>query len=127
MKRGSIEFCFTPGSSSDIEGLKELPCELPCGSILLGDKAYTNYSLEDDLVEMTGITLLPKRRRNLKRQNTKSQDFILSKKRNLVETVFSGIISKMPRYIRAKTEAGFYLKALLFILAYLVSKALPVA
>jgi hypothetical protein len=121
-----IEFCFTPGRSTDIEGLKELPCELPVGATLLGDKAYTSYSLEEDLLEMAGITLLPKRRYNLKRQNTKTQDFILSQKRNLIETVFSSIVSKMPRHIRAKTEVGFCLKVLLFILAYLTSKALPI-
>lgn len=121
-----IEFCFTPGRSSDIEGLKELPCELPVGSVLLGDKAYTNYQLEDDLFEFAGITLLPKRRHNLKRQNTNAQNFVLSRKRNLIETVFSSITSKMPRHIKAKTEAGFYLKILLFILAYLVSRALPI-
>ena len=120
-----IEFCFTSARTSDIEGLKELPCELPAGSILLGDKAYTSYQLEDDLLEFAGITLLPKRRCDLKRQNTSSQNFILSQKRNLIETVFSSITSKMPRCIRAKTEAGFYLKVLFFILAYLVNKALP--
>ena len=27
-----LEFCFTPGSTSDIEGLKLLPCELPLGA-----------------------------------------------------------------------------------------------
>jgi hypothetical protein len=120
-----IEFCFTPGRLSDIEGLKELPCELPFGSVLLGDKAYTNYQLEDDLLEFAGITLLPKRRHNLKRQNTNLQNFVLSRKRNLIETVFSSITSKMPRHIKAKTETGFYLKILLFILAHLLSKALP--
>jgi transposase len=120
-----IEFCFTPGHCSDIEGLKELACELPYGAILLGDKAYTSCSLEADLLEMTGITLLPKRRRNSKKQNTNIQNFIISTKRNLVETVFSAIVSKMPRHIKARTERGFYLKVFLFIIAYLVSKALP--
>jgi hypothetical protein len=119
-----IEFCFTSARSSDIEGLKELPCELPFGSILLEDKTYTSYQLEDNLLELADITLLPKRRSGLKRQNTASQNFTLSQKRNLIETVFSSITSKMPRCIRAKTEAGFYLKVLLFILAYLVSKVL---
>jgi hypothetical protein len=121
-----IEFCFTSGSSSDIEGLKQLPCELPAGSTLLGDKAYTSYSLEEDLFEIAGISLLVKRKHNLKRQNTPSQDFILSQKRNLIESVFSAITSKMPGHIKAKTETGFYLKVLLFIIAYLASKALPV-
>jgi len=39
----------------------------PKGSILLGDKAYTNYSLEDDLFEMLGVVLHAKRRKNLKK------------------------------------------------------------
>lgn len=115
-----IEFCITPGSTSDIEGLKLLPCQLPPGAILIGDKAYTNYSLEDDLLEMMQISLLPKRRKNLKRQNSGAREYIHSYKRNIIETVFSSIVSKMPRYIKARTEKGFLLKLILFILAYLV-------
>lgn len=113
-----IEFCITPGSTADIEGLKLLPCELPEHSILLGDRAYTNYSLEDDLLEMMNIALCPKRRKNLARQHTAIQEYVHSKKRNLVETVFSVIVSKMPRQIKARTEKGFILKVILFILAY---------
>lgn len=119
-------FCFTPGSTSDIEGLKLLPCELPIGTVLLADKAYTNYDLEDDLKEMLGITLLPKRKNNLKRQNTGCQEFIIRQKRNRIETVFSQIINKMPRYIKARTETGFYLKITLFIVSHVVCKALPI-
>lgn len=50
-----IEFCFTPGSMSDIGGLKMLPCELPKGSLLFADRAYNSYSLEDDLKQMAEI------------------------------------------------------------------------
>lgn len=113
-----MEFCITPASTADIEGLKLLPCELPAGSILLGDRAYTNYSLEDDLLEMMGIVLCSKRRRNLKRQHTAVQEYIHSRKRNSVETVFSMIVSKMPRQIKARTEKGFMLKVTFFILAH---------
>jgi Transposase DDE domain len=115
-----IEFCITPGSTADIEGLKLLSCELPMGSILLGDKAYTNYSLQDDLLEMMDIMLCPKRKKNLKRQQTPVQEYIHSKKRNFVETVFSVIISKMPRQIKARTEKGFTLKVTFFILSYFI-------
>lgn len=114
-----IEFCFTPASTSDIAGLKQLPCELPEGTILFGDKAYTSYELEDDLLEMAKIFLAPKRRANLKRQHSKETNFILNNTRNRIETVFSSIISRMPRHIRARTELGFYLKVLFFILAYM--------
>lgn len=120
-----IEFCITPGSTSDIEGLKLLPCELAPKSILIGDKAYTGYELEDDLLEMMEISFLPKRRKNLKRQYTGVQEYIHSSKRNIIETVFSGIVSKMPRHIKARTEKGFLLKVCFFILAYLIQLYSP--
>ena len=121
-----IEFCFTPGSTSDIEGLKELPCELPQGAVLFGDKAYTDYSLEDDLLEMAGISLIPKRKHNLKRQHPGPLEYILCQTRNYIETVFSSIVNKMPRYIKARTERGFYLKIFLFIMGYLFCMCLPI-
>lgn len=120
-----IEFIFTPGSASDVKSLKELPLELPKNSILLGDKAYTNYSFEDILLEIEGIKLLAKRRENLKRQHSPEDNFCLQMQRNYIETVFSSIISRMPRYIRARTEKGFCLKILFFILAYMVNKFFP--
>lgn len=88
-------------------------------AILFGEKAYTNYSLEDDLLEMAGITLLLKRRNNLKRQHSGAQEYILATTRDYIETIFSSIVSRMPRYIRARTEKGFCLKVLFFIIAYL--------
>ena len=48
--------------------------------------------------------------------------FMLNLARNRIETVFSSIISRMPRNIRARTEKGFYLKILFFILAYLINR-----
>lgn len=116
-----IEFCFTPGSMSDIAGLKELPCGLPKGSILFADRAYNSYTLEDDLQEMAAIRLVPRRKSNLTRQHSPSLEFILRNTRNRIETVFSSIVSRMPRYIRARTEKGFYLKISFFIIAHLFS------
>jgi hypothetical protein len=121
-----IEFCFTPGSTSDIGGLKELPCELPEGSILFADRAYNSYFLEDDLLQMAQISLIPKRKKNLARQHSSSLEFILNNTRNRIETVFSSIVSKMPRHIRARTEKGFYLKTTFFIIVHLFS-CLPVS
>ncbi len=45
---------------------------------------------------------------------------MLCSERNKIETVFSSIVSQMPRYIRARTESGFCLKVTFFILAYLI-------
>jgi IS5 family transposase len=116
-----IEFCFTPGSTSDISGLKMLPCELPKGSFLFADRAYNSYSLEDDMREMAEIILIPRRKKNSKRKHSPSLEFILNNTRNRIETVFSSITSKMPRYIRARTERGFYLKITFLIISYLFS------
>ena len=60
-----IEFSFTPGSASDIKSLEEFSFNLPEGSLLFGDAAYTNYTLEDLLEEVGKISLLPKRRKKL--------------------------------------------------------------
>ena len=119
-----IEFCFTPASTSDIAGLKELPCMLPEGSVLFADRAYNSYSLEDDLLQMAGIYLIPRRKKNLKKQHSTSLEFILNNTRNRIETVFSSIVSRMPRYIRARTEKGFYLKITFFIIRPLSKPAL---
>jgi hypothetical protein len=117
-----IEFCITPGSTADIDGLKLLPCDLPKGVTLIGDRAYTNYSLEDDLLEMMGVYFQPKRKRNMKRQISEVQGYLHASKRNRIESVFSVIVGKMPRSIKARTEKGFLLKTVLFILAYFVER-----
>lgn len=122
-----IEFCITPGSFSDISGLQELPIDLPEGSIIFGDKAYNSYEVEDVLFERDKITLLPKRKKNQKRRLEPLQEWLLSKKRNRIETSFSSIVSRMPRTIRARTEAGFCLKIMLFILASMVNTVTPIS
>jgi Transposase DDE domain len=121
-----IEFCITPGNTADIEGLKLLPCDLPRGVTLIGDRAYTNYSLEDDLLEMMGVFFQPKRKLNMKRQLSGERNYVHAFKRNRIETTFSTIVSKMPRSIKARTEKGFLLKTVLFILAFLVDQYAPI-
>ena len=91
-----IEFSFTPGSVTDIKALRNLPLNLPEGSILLGDRAYTDYCFEDYLEELEKIRLLAKRKTNLKRQHSQENTFLLKTYRNRVETVFSSITSRMP-------------------------------
>jgi len=120
-----IEFSFTPGSASDIKSLEEFSFNLPENSLLFGDAAYTSYDVEDLLKEVDNIALLPKRRKNLKRQHSQEVHFLLSHYRNSIETVFSSIVSRMPRYIRARTEKGFCLKVFFFILAYMLNIYYP--
>lgn len=120
-----IEFSFTPGSASDIRSLQEFSLNLPQDSLLFGDRAYTNYEFEDFLVKCEGIHLLAKRRKNLKRQHSLEKNYLILRYRNSIETVFSSIVSRMPRYIRARTEKGFCLKIFFFVLAYMINLYFP--
>ena len=122
-----VELSFSPGSNSDIKSLEDFSLNLPDNSMLLGDRAYTSYKFEDNLLFFDNIKLLAKRRKNLKRQHSYSDEYLLSSKRNYIETVFSSIVRRLPRYIRARTEKGFCLKVFFTILAYMVQKFFPLA
>lgn len=120
-----IEFFFGPGSEADITAFKRFQLDLlPEGSKIYGDKAYTHYAYEDFLIEL-GIQLVPRRKRNAKRQHSATQSYILNSKRKRIETVFSCITKEFPRRIHAVTERGFLMKLILFILAFSVKLFMP--
>lgn len=122
-----VEFGFTPGSCSDIAGFRSLPICLRPDSKIFADCAYTDYQLEDLLLQSNGIHLISKRRSNAKRQHKPEDQLELSKYRNSIESVFSSITSRMPRHVRARTEKGFCLKIFFFILAYMAQKICPLS
>lgn len=122
-----IEFVFTPGSASDVKTLRDFSLDYPEGAILLGDRAYTDYDFEDMLYHAQGVKLLAKRCKHHKRQHKGEDQFLISIQRNFIETVFSSIVSRMPRYVRARTEKGFCLKVFFFILAYMVNLYFPLS
>ena len=113
-----VEFIMLPASESDLGGLKKMKLDLPPNSSLIGDKIYNDYAHEDRLVQEKQVHLLPIRKKNSKRRGGGYLAKIRSKKRKIIETVFSCIGRLMPRAIHAVTKAGFELKALLFVLAY---------
>lgn len=121
INRIPVEFRLEAASESDITSLERFDLDLPPGAVLLGDKAYTKYKLEDELREQKQIFLIPKRQKNYSRQNT-PREIELLKNRNKIEIAFSNILGYFPKYIRAKTERGFLLKITFFILAYMVKK-----
>lgn len=114
-----IEFLFTPGSTADISALNLFDLSTLAGSKLLGDRAYTSYSLEDILLQIREIHLIPKRKSCHKRQHSPENNDLIKKFRNRIETVFSSIVSRMPRQIKARCEKGFCLKVIFLILAYM--------
>jgi hypothetical protein len=117
-----IEFIFTPGSETDIRAFKRFECDLPVDSRIYADKAYNDYMYEDLMNEILDVRLIPKRKTNMKRANNVYDDYLLSAKRNRIETTFSSIVSLMPRSIHAVTTKGFYLKVFFFIFGYTVKQ-----
>ena len=71
---------------------------------------------------MIGVYFEPKRKKNMKRQLSGMREYLHASKRNIIETVFSAITSKMPRNIKVRTEKGFLIKTVLFILAFLLEQ-----
>ena len=113
-----VEILLTPGNVSDTKTLKLFHFNLPDGSVIYGDKAFTDYEIEDLLRECDGIALQPIRKENHKRQFDACTEFLQKTYRKGIETVNSMITSMFPKTIHAVTAAGFELKVFLFVLAH---------
>lgn len=118
-----VEFCVLPGSLSDIEGLAQLPLQLPVGADVAADAAYTYYEWEDALAQADGVRLLVGRKRNSKRRDVPVVHDYKQWLRRRVETVFGEITKLFPKKIHATTLSGFVLKISLFLFAYQVDRA----
>lgn len=111
-----VEFFLSPGAFSDTEALTQFDFDLPPGSQVFGDKAYTYYLVED-LLDEAEIQLAPDRKKNSKRPMPAWLRFFLRQHRNQVETAGSLIERLLPKSIHAVTAKGFELKVILFVLA----------
>jgi len=121
-KGNPIQFILLPGSENDMKAFKKFELKLPTNSSVYADKAYVDYQYEDRLVQEKQIHLLPIRKKNSKRRGGGFLAKIRAQKRKMIETAFSCIEKLMPRSIHAVTKTGFELKAILFVLAYAVSR-----
>ena len=117
-----VEFGYVPGSENDSICLKKLPMELPAESEVFADSAYTNYEIEDQLMEYDQIALKVQRKSNLKRQDSPSAAFIKEYMRKRIETTISEIKGLFLRKIHAVTFKGWLLKITLFIFAFTLNK-----
>ncbi len=118
-----VEFVFLPGSANDVRGLKALPLNLPQGSEVYGDAAYTDYTSEDNLKNSSQIELQVMRKRNSTRQDPPWTSYVKQCTRHYIETVFSGITRFFPKSIHAVTLDGFLLKLSAFIFAFTLKTA----
>ncbi len=112
-----VEFSLAAGSEADVTVFKELNLDLPEGSIILADKAYTDYDYED-LLEEVGLHLKAQRKKNSKRPMPMWEEFLGKPIRQYIETVFSGLTNLFSKKIHAVTARGFELKIVWFLLAF---------
>ncbi len=112
-----VEFALAAGSEADVRVFKELDLDLPEGSIIHADKAYTDYDYED-LLEEVGLRLKAQRKKNSKRPMLVSEEFLGKPVRQYIETVFGGLTGLFSKKIHAVTPRGFELKIVWFVLAF---------
>lgn len=117
-----VEFCFVPGSESDVQALKKLPMTVCEESSIYADSAYTDYTVEDDLKQTDFIQLMVQRKRNAKRKDEPWTRFIKEHMRKGIETTFSMLKALFLRKIHAVTFKGFLLKIMMFIVAFTLDK-----
>ena len=118
-----VEFVFMPGSASDVRALNALPLNLPSGSEVYTDSAYTDYTAEDELFYTSQIRLKVMRKKNSKRKDEPWNEYIKQSTRHYIETVFSAVTSLFPKSIHAVTYQGFLLKIEAFIFAFTLKQA----
>jgi hypothetical protein len=111
-----VEFFLTPGATADVAGLQDFDFDLPAGSLVVGDKAYNDYTIEDVLADVD-IALQPLRKKNSLRPYPPYWTYLLQLYRKAVETAGSQLERLLPKHIHATSQVGFELKLVLFILA----------
>jgi hypothetical protein len=117
-----VEFCFVPGSESDVQALKKLPMAVAPESKIYGDSAYTDYTIEDDMKAADLIELMIQRKSNSKRPDEPWVRFLKLQMRKRIETTFSMLKGLFLRKIHAVTFKGFLLKILMFIIGFTFNK-----
>jgi hypothetical protein len=117
-----VEFCFVPGSESDVQALKKLPLAVAPESKIYGDAAFTDYQIEDDIKEGDLIELMIQRKSNSTRKDEPWIRFIKEYMRKGIETAFSEIKALFLRKIHAVTFKGFLIKIIMFIAAFALNK-----
>jgi Transposase DDE domain len=114
-----VEFSLVAGSEADVSVFKDLELDLPEGSTILADKAYTDYDYED-LLEEVGLHLKAQRKKNSKRSMPLWEEFLGKPIRQYIETVFSRMSALFARKIHAVTPRGFELKIVWSLLAFTI-------
>jgi len=113
-----VEFVLAPGAHADISVFKTLALDLPQGSTIYADAAYTDYEWEDFLAQGPHLHLVAPRKANAKRTMLGCQRYLCHYLRKRIETSLSQLTALFSRAIRAVTSRCFELKIGLSLLAF---------
>ena len=116
-----VECCFVPGSEHDSEAISQLLWDFQPGDRIYDDSGYTLYAFEDIAAD-AGIDILTARKKNTKRKDQPYEACLKDYYRKQIETSFSQITNLMPKALHAVTPEGFFIKALLFVMAFQFSQ-----
>ncbi len=115
-----FEVILCPGKYHDSEPFKLMKLNLPMGSTLYGDSAYTDYAYEEEL-EKRNMRVIMESKENSCRPHLFEDWQDLKRCRRTIETTFSQIASFLPKKIHAVTDVGFELKIMGFIIALVIN------
>lgn len=115
-----VEFVLAPGAQADITVFKSFALDLPAGSTIYADAAYTDSHWEDLLAQGPGLFLLAPGKTNAKRTMPGCQRSLCHYLRKRRETALSQITALFARSIRAVTSRCFELKSGLSLLAFAI-------
>lgn len=116
-----VEVCFVPGAEHDSHALGRLLWDFQPGDHIYEDFAYSSYGFED-LAGEAGIGIRSARRRTSARKDAPYQAYLKSYYRKRIESTISAITGLMPRALHCVSTKGFFIKILLFIMAYQFDK-----
>jgi hypothetical protein len=116
-----VEVCFVPGAEHDAEALSQLLWDFEQGDQIYEDSAYTCYVFED-MAKEAGIEVLTARKSNSKRKDEPYAAYLKNHYRKRIETTFSAITDLFPKTWHCVSTKGFFIKALLFLMAYQFDK-----
>lgn len=117
-----VDYFMLAGSFADITGLKSMHINLPDGSQLYADSAYTDFEFEDELYDVENIKMMVDRKSNSKRKDAPYTAFLKTQMRKKIESVFSELERYLPNHIHAVTAKGFMLKVFIFLFAFTLDK-----
>lgn len=110
-----VEFSLVAGSEADVRVFKDLHLDLPEGSMICVDKAYTDYHYEGLLGEAAGLHLKAQGKKNSNGRCLCERSFWASL---CIETVSGGMTNLFSKKIHVLTPRGFELKIVCFLLAF---------